>query len=388
MAAIEDVSYYSPIDAVIPVSGNTAFGYYDDDSFFQTNGISFARFAFLKLGGYINQIELKATHYYTALEDAVTVYGKELYEYKIRENYLSFEGNTTGSNLNTSLIQPNFGNIIRISEEYGNEVGSGGNVNYYTGSIDLVSGQQFYDLNVWASASASLTAGDSIEVKRVFYEAPPAIIRYFDPYAGTGTGMQSLMETFGFGQFSPGINFMLMPIYFDVQKIQAIEFNDQIRRSAYSFELVNNQLRVFPIPTFDRVLWFNYIKKSERNAIVKDDRNNLITNISNVPYTRVNYSQINGPGIKWINDYALANVKETLGIIRSKYGSIPVPNSEVTLNGQVLVDEATNEKQALIEQLRSTLEDTSRKVQMQKKAEEASAMRDTFTNIPLPIYIK
>jgi hypothetical protein len=33
---------------------------------------------------------------------------------------------------------------------------------------------------------------------------------------------------------------MLMPMYFDVLKIQAIELNDQIRKSAYSFELTNN----------------------------------------------------------------------------------------------------------------------------------------------------
>jgi hypothetical protein len=242
-------------------------------------------------------------------------------------------------------------------------------------------------MDAWASSSANLSAGDSIEIKRVFYEAPPAIVRYFDPYAGTGTGLQSLMETFGFGQFSPGVNFMLMPIYFDVLKIQSIEFNDQIRKSAYTFELVNNKLRIFPIPTFDRNLFFTYIKKSERNSITRDNRGNLITNVSNVPYNIPVYSQINSVYRKWIFDYALALVKETLGNIRGMYQTIPIPGSEVTLNGSSLIEQSNAEKAALIEQLRATLDDTSRQKQLEKKANESQMMRDTFINFPMPIFI-
>ena len=387
MAGQVEIQYYDESVALLPVSGNTPFGYYDADAQFQIDGQRFAKFAARRLGYPIMEIELQDINFYAALEDAVTVYGKELYEYKVRENYMSIEGNNTGSSLNNVLIQPNFGNMIRIATDYGSEVGSGGNITYYSGSIDLKVNQQFYDLNVWASASASLTPGDSIEVKRVFYEAPPAIVRYFDPYAGTGTGLQSLMETFGFGQFSPGINFMLMPVYFDALKIQAIEFNDQIRKSAYTFELINNQLRIFPIPTFERKLFFTYIKKSERNSISRTNATNLVTNVSNVPFANIVYSQINSIFKKWIFDYALAIAKETLGNIRGVYSQIPVPGSETTINGQLLIDQASTEKTALIEQLRGTLDDTSRQKQLEKKSSEAAAMRDTFVNFPMAIYI-
>lgn len=387
MAGQVEIQYYDESVALLPVSGNTPFGYYDADAQFQIDGQRFAKFAARRLGYPIMEIELQDINFYAALEDAVTVYGKELYEYKVRENYLSIEGNNTGSSLNNVLIQPNFGNMIRIATDYGSEVGSGGNITYYSGSLDLKVNQQFYDLNVWASQSASLTPGDSIEVKRVFYEAPPAIVRYFDPYAGTGTGLQSLMETFGFGQFSPGINFMLMPVYFDALKIQAIEFNDQIRKSAYTFELVNNQLRIFPIPTFERKLIFTYIKKSERNSISRTNATNLVTNVSNVPFANIVYSQINSIFKKWIFDYALAIAKETLGNIRGVYSQIPVPGSETTINGQLLIDQASTEKTALIEQLRGTLDDTSRQKQLEKKSNEAAMMRDTFVNFPMAIYI-
>ena len=392
MAGQVEIQYYDSSIALLPVSGNTPFGYYDADPQFQTDGQRFVKFASRRLGYPIMEIELQDINFYSALEDAVSVYGKELYEYKIRENYLSIEGNTTGSNLNNTLIQPNFANMLRIATDYGSEVGSGGNVTYYSGSIPLFSGQQDYDLNKWASASLSLSSGDGIEIKKIFYEAPPAIVRYFDPYAGTGTGLQSLMETFGFGQFSPGINFMLMPVYFDVLKIQAIEFNDQIRKSAYTFQLVNNNLKIFPIPTFNQVLFFTYIKKSERSSVSRPNSDgttsyNLVTNISNVPFKNINYSQINDIFKKWIFDYALALTKETLGNIRGVYSTIPVPGAEVTINGQTLIDQANTEKTALVEQLRGTLDDTSRQKQLEKKSQEATAMRDTFVNFPMPIFI-
>lgn len=387
MAGQVEIQYYDASIPLLPVSGNTPFGFFDNDTEFQTDGQKFVKFAARRLGYPIMEIELQDINFYASLEDAVAVYGKELYEYKIRENYLSLEGNTTGSALNTTLIQPNFENMFKIAADYGNEVGSGGNINYYSGSIDLIAGKQYYDLTAWASASASLTPGDSIEIKRIFYEAPPAIVRYFDPYAGTGTGLQSLMETFGFGQFSPGINFMLMPVYFDVLKIQAIEFNDQIRKSGYSFELINNKLKIFPIPTFEKRLFFTYIKKSERSALFRNPSNGLITNVSNVPYNTINYSQINDIFKKWIFDYALAVTKETLGNIRGVYNQIPVPGAEVTINGQTLIDQANAEKTALVEQLRGTLDDTSRQKQLEKKSQEASMMRETFVNFPMPIII-
>lgn len=406
MAGQVEIQYYDASIPLLPVSGNTPFGYYDTDPQFQADGPKFVKFASRRLGYPIMEIELQDINFYAAFEDAVSAYGKELYEYKIRENYLSMEGNPTGSNLNNALIQPNFSNIMRIAADYGSEVGSGGNVPYYTGSIDLISGQQNYDLNAWASSSGVVQSGDQIDIKRILYEAPPAIVRYFDPYAGTGTGLQSLMETFGFGQFSPGINFMLMPVYFDVLKIQAIEFNDQIRKSAYTFEIHNNQLRIFPIPTFDKRLFFSYVKKSEMGSLIRGGvvasgssfssvttsgigpgSTNIITNISNVPFHTIVYSQINDIFKKWIVDYALAVTKETLGNIRGVYSQIPVPGAEVTINGQTLIDQANAEKTALIEQLRGTLDDTSRQKQMEKKSQEAAMMRDTFVNFPMPIYI-
>ena len=218
-----------------PISGSTPFGWYDSDPIFQIEGPRVARWCSIRLGYYIVDVELVSGSIYAAFEEAVTTYGNELYRQKVIDNYLTLEGSLvpTSSNFsfNNTVITPNLGRTIQLAKTYGTEAGSGGTVTYHKGYLDLIGGQQDYDLNIWAQASASLSGPeDYIEIKRIYYEAPPAIIRYFDPYVGTGTGFQSLLDSFGFGSFSPGINFMLMPVYFDLEKIQAIEFNDQIRK--------------------------------------------------------------------------------------------------------------------------------------------------------------
>jgi hypothetical protein len=381
-----------------PVWGSTPFGFYDNDLQFQQEAPLFATWASRRLGYPIVNVELQDINFYAALEESITTYGNEVYQWKIREGYLAMEGNIVNNStiFNNKLITPNLGSLIRISETYASEAGVGGYTTYYTGSLTLTSSVQDYDLKKWAISNG--ISGSGIEIKRVFFEAPPAIVRYFDPYAGTGTGIQSLLETFGFGQFSPGINFLLMPIYFDVQKLQAIELNDQIRKSAFSFDIVNNNLRIFPIPG-DRAdgaehrLYFHYIKRDERNDVTSATPNydsgssTLVTNVSNVPYDNPVFQQINSIGKQWIRQYALATVKETLGYIRKKYASIPIPGAEVQLNGDDLLTDARSEKDKLLEQLRAMLDVTSRKTQLENQAAEADFMQKTLTNVALPIYI-
>ena len=387
MATTINIPLYNDSDPVLPISGNTPFGFYDNDPKFQQDGPRFVIYSSRKLGWPVEQLEIQYVNFYQSFEEAINTYSKELYEYKIRENYISMEGNSTNVNLNDAVITPSLGTIIRIAATYGAEFGIGGTTPNYTGSFPLIENQQVYDLNAISSASWGVTAGD-LEVTRVFYEAPPAIVRFFDPYAGTGAGLQNLMNAFGFGNMSPGITFTLMPINFDVLTIQAIELNDQIRRSGFSFNIVNNQLRIFPIPTFNSAMQVNYIKKSERNSVVYSNGTGSVSNISNVPYTNVTYSTLNGPAIQWIFQYAAALLQQVLGRNREKYNnSIPIPGETITLNGTNLISTAEVTLKDLIDQLRDTLNDTSRTIQLQKKNTEADLIGKTLTAIPMAIYI-
>ena len=292
--------------------------------------------------------------------------------------------------LNNKLLSNNLTTITsRIADDYGAEANVGGSYDVKKGYINVKAGVQDYDLNAWAAASASLSAGDTIEVRRVFFEQPPAIVRYFDPYAGTGTGMQSLLETFGFGQMSPGINFLLMPIFFDVMKVQAIELNDQIRKAAFSFDLRNNQLKVFPIPipAYDGAqMWFEYITMSQKSQLIRDTRPNVVTDIMNVPYRNPIYSNINTVGRTWIFKYCLAICREIEAHIRIQFSNTSIQGIGA-LNGSELITDARTEKENLVNELKEMLNEVSRRGQLERKQQEAEFTRDTLANIPLNIYI-
>lgn len=365
-------------------AGMTPFGFYDSDSEFQTDAIKVSKFCGSRLGFPLMDVELQSGSFFACFEEAITTYGNEVFQYKIRENYLNLEGSSTGSSMNNQLTDPTLNRIIQISQHYGTEAGVGGNVTKYSGSLQITASKQEYDIDQWAS-DAGITG--SVEVRRVFYEAPPTIQRYFDPYAGTGTGIQSLMSSFGFGQMSPGINFMMMPISYDVQLLQAIEFNDQIRKSHYSFELVNNKLKIFPTPTSSGSLWFEYYKNDDKSAINYNNSTNFITNVGEVPYDNPTYSHINSVGRQWIFRYTLALAKELLAYIRGKYQVVPVPGSEATLNQADLLADARTEKEALMTSLREMLDQTSRGAQLEAQAKEAEDVQNTLKSIPMTIYV-
>ena len=368
--------------------GNTPFGFYDGDAEFQIDADKVAVFCARRLGYPLTDVELQDISFYAAFEEAITTYGNEVYAFKASENYLSLEGSPTGSSINYKLQKPNLGTIIRLAEQYGEEAGVGGNVTWRTGSVSLTTGIQTYDLNAWASSSG-IAAGE-LEVKEIFYQSTPAIVRYFDPYAGVGSSdVGGLLDSFGFGNYSPGINFLMMPINYDLAKIQAIDFNDTIRKSNYSFELINNQLRIFPIPNQSGKLYFKYILKSDRNSVLVSGSlgEGVVTDISTVPYENPTYSYINSIGRQWVFEYTLALCKEMLGYIRGKYSTVPIPGSEVTLNQSDLITAATAEKTALIERLRSYLDETSRNKLLEKKAANSEFIQKDLSAVPYTIFI-
>jgi len=300
------------------------------------------------------------------------------------------QGQETGSgetktNLTHRKLTPTIGRNIQLAEQYGTEAGVGGTVDFKSGSIAITSGSQVYDLNSLIGEASE--SGNAIEVRKVYYEASPAVTRYFDPYAGTGDGSYNMLDSFGWGNNSPAVQFMMMPMYADLLKVQAIEFNDQIRKSAYSFELVNNKLRIFPNPTDNYTLHLRYLVKKDRDSTLQGTTDGVITDFSNAPFDNMTFVNINDVGKQWIKKYALALCKELLGSIRSKYASLPIPNAETTLDGDTLRTEAATEKEQLVEQLREMLDQTSRKALLEADKDEAEFLQEKLAKVPYPIYI-
>jgi len=361
-------------------TGSTPFGTFDSDADFQAEADPFADWCAKRLGYPLVDVELQDVNFYTCFEEAVYEYSYHINQFNIQQNLLSIIGASTGSNLTQRNISTGMGPLVQLATEYGSETFTNGNVKFYSSSIDITVGKQRYDLDTLIR-DVKVPTG-SIEIKKVHHYSPPASMRFYDPYLGN----QAMLDTFGFGAYSTGVSFMLMPMYADLLRIQAIEFNDLMRKSAFTFEIIKNELRIFPVPTKNFKLWIEYIVKEERSNPLKYP-GGQVSDMSNAPYDYMVYSQINSPGKTWIYSFGLALAKEMLGYIRGKYGSIPIPNGETTLNAADLLSAATAEKQALVEQLRTMLDTMTRSKLLEAKRLETEALAASLNGTPLSIYI-
>src|SRR6056300_1646376 len=367
-------------------SGDTPFGTYDSDANFALEAPKIAQWTAKRLGYPIQNVELVDENLFACFEEATAEYAAQVNQFNIRNNLDTLKGNPTGTNYSGKLVQgSNLPDLVAISDAYGTLAGVGGNTDIKSGSIDLVAGKQNYDLDIlFANVSES---GKRIDVTKVFYEPIPAINRFFDPYSVSGQGTLNLIDEFGFGSFSPAAQFVLMPIYEDLLRIQQIEFNDQMRKSAHTFNIVNNKLQVFPIPESNYRIWFEYMVKKEfrdNSTVVLDG---VVSDYSNIGYNFAEYTNINDVGKQWIRKYTLALAKEMLGAIREKYNSVPIPGSEISLDGAALRAEAQTEKDSLIEQLRENLNEVSKKQRMENEAAMVDQQQTIIQKVPLNIYI-
>lgn len=390
------MAYTSPNIEIWQGSGSfypltfTPFGFYDNDPDFQCDAESMATWCALRLGFPVLDVELQEVNFYAAFEESVNEYGALVNQYNARDNMLNLQGFSTGSiNLAQRYIPPTLKGIFTLAKAYGSEVGAGGTLTYYTGSISLTAGKQVYNLLSDAVIETGSFATDQFTIRKIFHQALPAATRYLDPTLGVGMGPQQIFDNFGWAGYSVPGNYLMMPLHFDIQRIQAIEFNDEIRKSGYSFQLTNNRLRIFPIPTIDRKLWFNYTLDSQGSPLNDDDTGiGKISDISNIPYQTLTYRYINQIGKQWIRKYCLAIVKEMLGYVRSKYASIPIPDAETTLNGADLLSASATEKEALITDLKETLDSMSYQAQLERKSTIAETLNKQLKYVPLKLYVR
>jgi len=371
--------------------GVTPFGFYDSDAQFANDAVRVAKFCAIRLGYPIENVELQSGSFFTAFEEAVTVYGNELYAYKQREDYLSLEGSdysySSGANFSQSLVTPNMGPIIRLSQQYGTEAGVGGNVNWYSGSIILSSSVQDYDLNQWALNKGY--SNQDIEIKQIFYQPVPASMQFYAGMGYMGAGLAGVASGMGLTGYAAQ-SFLMFPLSYDLQAIQQVDMFRDIIYSNYTFQLINNKLRVFPVPGIEdqgSQLWFTYLLKSERLSDSLSSGSNMITNISQYPYNNIQYSEINSVGRMWIFEYTLALSKEMLGYVRGKYSQVPIPGAEVTLNQADLISSATADKNELVRRLREYFDETSRQSMLERRNAESNARQGELNQVPMTIFI-
>jgi hypothetical protein len=382
------------------ISGSsTPFGIYDGDTEFRLDAPKTATWVARRLGYPIVNIELDNQQIWACFEESVSEYSAQVNQFNLRNNLDILRGQPKGkvANYSQTLVDGSFlPTTVRMSQQYGTLAGVGGNTAIKKGYVNLTGSVQIYnlmsgavDVETGRNFSQIFSGSSTIDVTRVYHEAIPAITRFFDPYSVGAQGTLNLISELGFGNYSPAAQFLMMPLYEDVLRMQQIEFNDHIRKSAHTFNIVDNKLEIFPVPTDDTVkkIYFEYISRDEFEHDSQTIQADSLSDYSDIPYDFIQYSNINEVGKQWIRKYTLALAKELLGAIREKYNSIPIPDGEVSLDGGALRAEAQVEKDALVTQLRENLEEMSRIKVMENKAHESTHQQEMLRKVPLKIYV-
>ena len=396
---------YSDPDMGTSAKGDTPYAIYDNDLSFVSESVQVAKFVARKLGHPVMQIEMNSSSIYACFEESTSDYSLYINQHNMKNWMFNQYGNSTrlsgsewgnaGSashSMGTGSVEPqkpNMGSAVFLSEQYGEAVNVGGSSTLYSGSIILSASQQTYDLPNVAVLESSLGNNDRMEIQRLFNDGSAAITKFYDPFAGT-YDQQTMLNSFGMGNVSPSVSFVLRPINWDITRAMAIETNDRVRKSNYSFEIQNNRIRLFPVPNSNDAgnkIYFHYYKKSDRTATTADHLRGKVSDPSNVPYKFITYQEVNAHGRQWIRRYTLALAKELLGIIRSKYASMPLPNGEVTMDGEALKAEGREEQVQLTDELKEFLESVSLSEQARLEQETAESQQQVLNKAPLQIYI-
>jgi hypothetical protein len=361
----------------------TPFGLYNADPVFQADADAMVRFVYAKLGGRILGIEITNREVYAGFEEAVLEYGAMVNSYQAKSIITSILGAATGSLTNYDGIMPRFTleQVSRQAQAYSSEALVGGNRKLYSASIDLRTGQQNYDLQVLLSQSGDLTGSQRIRLEQVFHFSPLAAYRFFD----SNSAINYLNSEFKFESFTPETIFYMLPVWEDVLRQTQMKMSEKIRRSNYSWNVVNNVLTILPVPLMDLPLHITYY-------IAGDDPwagqpTGVTTNLSNIPLGNINYSTTNAIGHQWMRRFAYALIKETLGQVRSKIQEIPIPNGTLILNGLELVTQGREEQQILREDLKMLLDSMTYAALSKQEMDHATALQKQLNKIPILIYV-
>jgi len=374
--------------------GATPFGIFDSDVCFQDDADKVENWVRKKLGGSKICVELSASDVYSSFEEAAIEYGAYINQYQYKSVAASVLGSPTGS-LTGSVAgggQENrySQNLLefqrRQAEPYGELAGVGGSFTLHSGSFTTTVGQQDYDIQV--IISGSLTGSDGrirkAQIKEVFHFSPLTQYRFF----GTTSAVNFLNNQFSFESFTPETIFYLLPVWEDILRGMQFETSNRVRRSQFSYDINNNVIKMYPTPTNATRIHFTYwLPKDPYVPDYDDAQLDGVSNVSNVPFSNIEYCNLNSISRSWIWKMTHALSKEVLGEIRSKISTIPIPNGDLTLNGPELISDARTEQERLRSEIREFLEDTTYQNIAAREAEVAENLNRQLAQVPLGIYV-
>ena len=393
-------------NATVTAGGSpTPFGIFDTEKDFQLDADSMVTFVKRKLGDDILSVELTNKQVWMSFEEATLEYGRIVNEYQTKsqlgnllgselgitdEGEGSLDGGPKGSENKFPRETLEF--LMRKAEPYASHAATGGSYNVHSGSISLIDGQQDYDIytdlmmdvdgtEVLASTQFS---GKKLRIFEVLHYSPQAAYRFFD----TTSAINYLNNEFAFESFTPETVFYVLPVFEDLLRAQQMDVSNRVRRSNYSYELIGSKIRIFPRPTVENTkkLYIRFAPPmNPTDPDITDSSIDGVSGMHNVPFNNIVYSGINSMGRQWIRQYTFALSKEVLGLVRSKFGSIPIPNGDLQLNGSDLLSQAQGEKEKLVTSLREMLDSLTYDKLLETQAAETGNMQTILKTVPIPL---
>jgi hypothetical protein len=415
---------------VLPSAGNLAdvasalpFGIYSNSPAFISGATDQVAYVYKKLGGDILDIELTTGNVYAAYEEAVLEYSYLINLHQSQNALPALLGKTTGTfdqdgeltnNIGgkAELAYPKFN--LDITRRYGDafalEAGIGMNSQIYSASIPIREEVQDYDIQAIIQ-SASLNnydpatkgpvafsgsiAGKKITVRRFYYKTPASMWRFFGYYGG----LNVIGNLSTYGQYADDSSFEVVPAWHNKLQAMAYETSIYTRNSHYSYEIINNKLRIFPVPNSftPEYFWIDFSVQEDgwkENIVLSGSTNiggttgvNGINNMNTLPFANIPYENINSIGKQWIRRFCLALCKEILGQVRSKFSTIPIPGESVTLNGPALISEAKEQQEKLREELKTILEKMTYPKLTEQVANESENIQKVASKVPFNIFV-
>jgi len=403
-----------PEDGVeIDVAASLAIGFYSTDAFL-SGAASQVAYTHKRLGGDVLDIELTAKNVYNHYEEACLEYSYIVNLHQARNALGSALGSPTGSfdekgalddpSLNVALKYPKFqfDYAFKIADKFSTESVVGGTTPIHSASFDIEPLQQDYDLQArveeiaagpnppsWASELGDGDKKYRIKIRQMYYVTPRQMWRFYGYYGG----LNVVGNFHNYGQYADGSTFEVIPAW--QNKLQAMAYEDHLytRTSHYSYEIIDNKLRLYPMPdnVTCKTFWFRFSIDGGNTAFEEgeyDSGLDGVNNMNTMPMENLPYESINSIGKQWIRRFALALSKETLGQIRGKFGgNVPIPGDNIQLNASDLLSQASTEQAALREELNKQLDE----MLYSKLAETDKAMVDNADAIvgktPLKIFV-
>ena len=400
------------IGAAGDVNGGVAvacpIGFYTGSAAFITGACHQVAYTYKKLGGDVLDIELTSGSVFAHYEEAVLEYSYIVNVHQSKNIIGSSLGASTGSfnslgrrtddgikNIELTYPKFKFETSFRIADAFSTEAVVGGTTQIYSASFEPVTNKQDYDLqsivetlDAEGGYSFSGKVGEKrILIRQVYYMTPRQMWRFYGYYGGINV----VGDFHTYGQYADDSTFQVIPAWHN--KLQAISYEDHLytRTSHYSYEVIDNKLRLYPSPTgvSPEKFWFRFSISNEDPWVnEKNQGQHGVNNMNTLPFENIAFESINSIGQQWIRRFALALSKETLGQIRGKFGgAVPIPGDNITLNASDLLSQAQSEQEKLREELKTQLDEMTYPKLVAQDNEMTENAKNVLTDVPLKVYV-